>query len=97
MVDLSALSIAEEQYLTAMAGGLDISVGILTAILTFVSLWALAWKGVALWKAAKKKSVPWFVVLLIVNTMGILEILYIFIFSKMSFKSKAKTVKKKKR
>ncbi|MFA5133385.1 MAG: DUF5652 family protein [Patescibacteria group bacterium] len=45
-------------------------------------LWSLPWKGVALWKAAKANHKAWFVVLFIVNTVGILEILYIFIFNK---------------
>ena len=45
-------------------------------------IWTLPWKGAALWKAAKNESKWWFVVLLIVNTLGILEILYIFVFSK---------------
>lgn len=50
--------------------------------LVLLSLWTLPWKGVALWKAAKKNDLVWFIVLLIINTVGILEILYIFIFSK---------------
>lgn len=45
-------------------------------------LWTLPWKGAALWKAVKQNSVPWFVILLVVNTLGLLEIFYIFIFSK---------------
>lgn len=45
-------------------------------------IWTLAWKGVALWKAARNGSKPWFVVLLLLNTLGILEIIYIFGFSK---------------
>lgn len=45
-------------------------------------VWTLAWKGWALWKAARNGSIPWFVAILVVNTLGILEILYIFIFSK---------------
>ena len=47
-------------------------------------IWSLAWKGVALWKASQNRSKVWFVVLLVVNTMGILEILYIFWLSKKS-------------
>jgi hypothetical protein len=43
--------------------------------------WSLVWKGLALWRAAKNDSKPWYVVLLIVNTLGILEILYLYIFS----------------
>jgi hypothetical protein len=45
-------------------------------------IWSLIWKGWALWRAARAGSKPWFVVLLIVNTVGILEILYVFVFSK---------------
>ena len=48
-------------------------------ILAFIVLmvWSIVWKGIALWKAARNGQKPWFIVLLIVNTMGILEILYI--------------------
>jgi len=45
-------------------------------------IWSVAWKGIALWKAAKNDNLKWFVVLLVVNTAGILEILYIYVFSK---------------
>lgn len=51
-------------------------------IITSVLLWTLPWKGVALWKAARAKDKAWFIVLFLVNTLSILEILYIFIFSK---------------
>lgn len=46
------------------------------------ALWSLPWKGIALWKAAKLNDKWWFAVLLVVNALGLLEILYIFIFSK---------------
>lgn len=45
-------------------------------------IWTLPWKGVALWMAARRKDTAWFVILLLVNAVGILEILYIFAFSK---------------
>jgi len=45
-------------------------------------IWSVIWKGIALWKAAKNDNLKWFVVLLVVNTAGILEILYIYVFSK---------------
>ena len=51
-------------------------------IILALSLWTLPWKGVALWRAAKRGEKKWFVVLLIFNTLAILEILYIFVFSK---------------
>ena len=50
-------------------------------IFIIITLWSLPWKGVALWKASKRKEKKWFIALLVLNTFGILEILYIFIFS----------------
>ncbi|MFA5050898.1 MAG: DUF5652 family protein [Patescibacteria group bacterium] len=47
-----------------------------------IILWTLPWKGIALWIAARRNDVWWFVALLVINTLGILEILYIFVFSK---------------
>ena len=49
-------------------------------VLALLVVWSLAWKGLALWRAAKNDSKPWFVVLLIINTLGILEILYLYVF-----------------
>ena len=50
--------------------------------LYLVLLWVLPWKGLALWKAAKNSHKKWFIVLLVVNTLALLEIVYIFYFSK---------------
>ena len=55
-------------------------------IIVFV-VWSSIWKGIALWKAARNNSLVWFIVLLLVNTLGILEIIYIFGFSKQKTKS----------
>jgi len=44
--------------------------------------WTLPWKGVALWRSARNHHLVWFIVLLLVNTLAILEIIYIFGFSK---------------
>lgn len=41
-------------------------------------LWSLFWKAWALWTAARNKEKIWFIVLLLVNTAGILEIIYLF-------------------
>lgn len=43
-----------------------------------VTLWTLPWKGWALWIAAKNGHKKWFIALLIINTLAILEIIYIF-------------------
>ena len=43
-----------------------------------ILIWISFWKGLALWKAANKKQLIWFVGLLIVNTLSVLEIVYVF-------------------
>jgi len=60
-----------------------------------ILIWTLVWKGLALWKSARKNSPVWFIILLVVNTLGILEILYIFVFSKINLKVKSKKPIKK--
>lgn len=63
-----------------IAGGiLGVGIGIALAAL---ALWSLAWKGLALWKAARLGSKGWFVALLLLSTVGILDILYLYVFSK---------------
>ena len=64
--------------------------------LVLLMTWAIAWKGVALWKSARQSQPVWFVILLVVNTLGILEILYIFVFSRFGFNHlKMRKTKKK--
>lgn len=43
-----------------------------------VIAWNFTLKGVALWFAAQRKQHLWFVALIILNTLGIFEILYFF-------------------
>ena len=45
-------------------------------------VWSLIWKGIALWKAARNNEKYWYVALLVINTVGILEIIYILFFDK---------------
>lgn len=47
-----------------------------------LAVWSIIWKGIALWKAAQNGDKKWFIAILVVNTIGILEILYIYVFSK---------------
>lgn len=51
-------------------------------ILILIILWVLPWKGVSLWKAAKNGHKKWFIALLILNTLALLEIVYIFYFAR---------------
>ena len=41
-------------------------------------VWVMAWKGVALWRTAERGQRLWFVVILLANTLGLLEIIYLF-------------------
>jgi len=47
-------------------------------------VWVVFWKGMALWKASRLGQKWWFIGLLVINTFGILEIFYIYVFSKRS-------------
>lgn len=54
----------------------------MATLFAVLAIWALVWKGMALWKAARNNQTAWYVIMLVVNTVGILEIIYIFFFSK---------------
>lgn len=49
------------------------------AFMFLVVIWSLFWKGLAMWHASRRKQPYWFVILLVVNTMGILELVYLFV------------------
>ena len=50
-------------------------------LLIAIALWSIPWKGFALWKSARRGESIWFIALLLINTAGILDILYLFVFS----------------
>jgi hypothetical protein len=58
-------------------------------------IWELIWKGIAMWKAGRNNQLPWFIAILIINSIGILPILYIAFFQKKTKTSES--VKKKRR
>ncbi|MEI6480175.1 MAG: DUF5652 family protein [bacterium] len=60
---------------TALFGGLFI----------VIVLISLALKGWALWTAAKRREKFWFIALLFINTLGILELVYLIFFAKVLF------------
>lgn len=47
--------------------------------LLLLLLWIIFWKGLALWQSAQRKEKIWFIALLLVNTLGLLEIVYLLI------------------
>jgi len=62
---------------------LQVQFGIPMWLIIAILIWSLVWKLLALWKSAKKNQVAWFIILALVNTIGILEIFYIYVFSEM--------------
>jgi methionyl-tRNA synthetase len=65
-------------------------------ILLPLILWELVWKGIALWKSGRNNQLAWFIFILILNTAGILPIIYLLFFQKKQEAKKVK-IKKKKR
>jgi hypothetical protein len=51
------------------------------AIIALVSLWSALWKIVALYTAGTRRQKGWFVALFFINTVGVLEIIYLAFFS----------------
>jgi len=56
-------------------------------IVLILVTWELIWKGIALWKSARNGHKYWFVILLVINTVGILPIIYL-LYLKFSQKKK---------
>jgi len=54
----------------------------LIAVLIILAIWDLIWKGIALWKCGRNNQLAWFVCILILNTVGILPIIYLLFFQK---------------
>ena len=59
-------------------GTIVASIAGMTTLLIIVIAWCLVWKGLALWRAARSGAKVWFIVLLLINTLGLLDILYYF-------------------
>ena len=53
--------------------------GVNIFLILAVIIWTFVWKGFALWRSARLSQRGWFIALLIVNTLGILEIIYLFL------------------
>jgi len=51
-------------------------------LIVIILMWSAIWKGLALWKAAQNNDKVWFIILLFINTVGILEVLYVFYFGR---------------
>ena len=58
--------------------GNTIAPGWLIALVVVLGIWEAIWKGIALWRAGNDRNLLWFVLMFVLNTLGILEIVYIF-------------------
>ncbi len=45
-------------------------------------IWEAIWKGVGLWKSGKNNQLYWFIAMFILNTAGILPIIYLRFYQK---------------
>ncbi len=55
--------------------------GFLAPIFLVLIVWSLYWKAKALWRAARRGDKAWFIALILVQSLGILDILYLYVFS----------------
>ncbi len=46
-------------------------------VLVALVAWSLIWKGAALWYAARQQRLSWYIILLVINTLGLLEIFFL--------------------
>lgn len=66
------------------SSALPLWIGLLAPMILLMVLWSIFWKGLALWHSARRAQQWWFVIMLLVNTLGILEIIYLFGIAKLS-------------
>jgi hypothetical protein len=58
-----------------------VSLWLIFVIVTMV-LWEFVWKMIALWKAGRNNHLGWFICIAIINTVGILPIIYLIMYKK---------------
>ena len=60
-----------------------------------ILIWTIIWKATAAWKAARKGHLLWFVAFFIINTAGVLPIVYIFFFQNLKISARKGVPSKK--
>ena len=63
----------------------------LLPLLAPAAVWSLFWKGIALYRSARNEQKKWFIAILLLNTLGILEIVYLLFFSTKHSSSRKKS------
>lgn len=46
-------------------------------IVLLLIVWELFWKGIGLWRSAKKGDLIWFIAILLINLFGLIPIFYL--------------------
>ncbi len=54
-----------------------------TVLLGILVLWEWTWKGIALWKASRNDQLGWFIALMLINSVGVLPIIYLSMYRKL--------------
>ncbi len=62
---------------TPAHSSITLALNALLPFLIIAAIWTLVLKGFALWYAARGSQKWWFIALLLINTLGILEIIYL--------------------
>lgn len=47
------------------------------SLILLAALWEIVWKGIALWRAALNGHKGWFVAMLVINSVGLLPLIYL--------------------
>ena len=46
-------------------------------LIAVIAIWDMIWKGFALWRASKNNDQNWFIAMIVINSVGILPIIYL--------------------
>ncbi|HEX8591612.1 MAG TPA: DUF5652 family protein [Candidatus Paceibacterota bacterium] len=63
--------------ISGTSAALGMSPIVLSIIFAALIIWTLTLKGFALWHASRNYQKRWFIVLLVLNTFGVLELIYL--------------------
>ena len=53
-------------------------------LVVIIAIWDSVWKLIALWKAGRNNELGWFICIALINTLGIIPIVYILMNKKKS-------------
>lgn len=66
------------EILTSNIGSLQATFSSHPVLFGSLVLWSLIWKGFGLWKSARLSHKGWFVAIFLINTVGLLEMGYLY-------------------